>query len=50
MTVKVVLADDQKIVRDGLALVLRQLPASNWSPPRRTARRPWPWPPSTAPT
>ena len=26
MTVKVVLADDQKIVRDGLALVLRQLP------------------------
>jgi DNA-binding NarL/FixJ family response regulator len=26
MRVKVVLADDQKIVRDGLALVLRQLP------------------------
>jgi DNA-binding NarL/FixJ family response regulator len=26
MSVKVVLADDQKIVRDGLALVLRQLP------------------------
>ena len=49
MTIRVLVADDQDLVRTGLALILGTLRASRSSARRATGRRPSGWPASSVP-
>ena len=48
--VRVMVVDDQALVREGLMTLLAPRPTSSPWPPRPTARRPSGWPPATGPT
>ena len=45
-TIRVLVADDQRVIREGLGALLACSMASKWSAPPPTARKPSNWPPN----